>query len=129
MKERRKLPRKYLMVYSRVFNRETGQIIGYLSDLNHLGAMLISDDPQLVGADLPLRFDLPEPHLSGQSRLSLDARVAWCSPDIDPAFFNLGLTFREVNETQSRIIQMLMETYEFRRNTPPLSGPFPLEDV
>lgn len=129
MEERRKLPRKYLMVYSRVFNRETGQIIGYLSDLNHLGAMLISDDPQPVGADLPLRFDLPEPQLSGQNRLSLDAQVAWCSPDIDPAFFNLGLNFREVNENQGRIIQMLMETYEFRRDTPPLSGPFPLEDV
>jgi len=127
MDERRKLPRKYLMVYSRVFHRETGQIVGYLSDLNHLGAMLISDDPQPVGILLPLRFDLPEPHLQGQNRLSLDARVAWCSPDLDPAFFNIGLSFSGLDEKQSKIIQMLIETYEFRRDVPPPFSGSPLD--
>ena len=43
MDDRRKIPRKYLMVYSRVFDRETGKVLGYLSDMNLMGAMIISE--------------------------------------------------------------------------------------
>jgi hypothetical protein len=52
MDERRQIPRKYLMVYSRVFDRETGKVLGYLSDLNLMGAMIISDDTLIEGSIL-----------------------------------------------------------------------------
>ena len=117
MDERHKTPRKYLIIYSRVFHRENGTVIGYLSDLNKLGAMLISDDPQPTGITLPLRFDLPEPHLFGSPRFSLNAKVAWCSPDIDPSFYNIGLEFGELSPTQAKIIEEMMVAYEFRRDS------------
>lgn len=86
MKECRKLDRKYLMVYSRVFDRATGKILGYLSDLRLKGAMIISDDPMSENLKIAQRFDLPDPPLFSTDHLNLEARVAWSRPDIDPAF-------------------------------------------
>ncbi len=118
MKERRNLDRKYLMVYSRVFDRATGRILGYLSDLSPKGAMIISDDPIGENAKLSLRFDLPDPPLFSTDHLNLEARVAWCKPDIDPSFYNIGFEFLEINEQEKMIIEEMIEAYEFRRDLP-----------
>ncbi len=118
MKERRTLDRKYLMVYSRVFDRATGRILGYLSDLSPKGAMIISDDPISENAKLSLRFDLPDPPLFSTDHLNLEARVAWCKPDIDPSFYNIGFEFLEINEQEKMIIEEMIEAYEFRRDLP-----------
>ena len=45
MDERRKQPRKDLMSYSQVFDLYNGKLIGYLGDLNQLGAMVIGEEP------------------------------------------------------------------------------------
>lgn len=118
MKERRTLDRKYLMVYSRVFDRMTGKILGYLSDLSPKGAMIISDDPISENAKLSLRFDLPDPPLFSTDHLNLEARVAWCKPDIDPSFYNIGLEFFEISESEKSIVEEMIEAYEFRRDLP-----------
>lgn len=118
MKERRTLDRKYLMVYSRVFDRSTGKILGYLSDLSPKGAMIISDDPLSENSKISLRFDLPDPPLFSTDHLNLDARVAWCKPDIDPSFYNIGFEFFEISETDKSIIEEMIVAYEFRRDLP-----------
>jgi hypothetical protein len=116
MDERRKLPRKYLMVYSRVFDRRNGRIIGYLSDLNQLGAMTISDDPLPIDTVLDLRFDLPDPIVFPIDHLNISARVAWCQADINPAFYNVGFEFLNVGAKETDIIEQMIVTYEFRRD-------------
>jgi hypothetical protein len=116
--ERRKILRKYLVIYSRVFDRTTGQVLGYLSDLTAVGAMIISDDPMSTLVDVSLRFDLPDPPLFSTDHLNIEARVAWCRPDIDPAFFNIGFEFKEITPEQAHIIEEMIEAYEFRREMP-----------
>lgn len=116
MKERRKLPRKYLMVYSRVFDQKTGRIIGYLSDLNQLGAMTISDDPLPVDSVIELRFDLPDPIIFSSDHLNIKARVAWCQADINPVFYNIGFEFLNISPKEADIIEQMIITYEFRRD-------------
>lgn len=118
MHERRKLDRKYLMVYSRVFDRTSGRILGYLSDLSPKGAMIISDDPLPEEMELPLRFDLPDPRLFSTDHLNIQAKVAWCRPDIDPSFYNIGFSFGTVTEREAQIILEMIEAYEFRRDLP-----------
>jgi len=118
MDDRRKIPRKYLMVYSRVFDRETGKILGYLSDMNQMGAMIISDDPLPEGNVLALRFDLPDPLHFAIDHLNMKARIAWCQPDIDPAFYNIGFQFGTVTAEQLKIIEAMVDLYEFRRDIP-----------
>jgi hypothetical protein len=123
MKERRKLERKYLAIYSRVFDRVSGRVLGYLADLSQKGAMIISDDPMPENASISLRFDLPDPPLFSTDHLNIEARLAWCRPDIDPAFYNIGFEFLTVSEAESHIIEEMVEAYEFHRDSPnyPLS--------
>ncbi len=115
MDERRRLPRKYLIIYSRVFERTLGKLLGYLADLSSNGAMIISDDPMVENEPIQLRFDLPDPHEFHTNILNVDARVARCNPDVSPEYFNIGFEFQDLTPEQSKIIERMMEVYEFRR--------------
>ncbi|MFZ5819852.1 MAG: PilZ domain-containing protein [Chloroflexota bacterium] len=116
MDEKRKLARKYLIVYSRVFERSLGKMLGYLSDLSPMGAMVISEQPQAIDVVLPLRFDLPGTGLFSTNKLDVSARVVRCDLDIDPSFYNIGFEFQDLKPEQLPIVERMMETYEFRRN-------------
>lgn len=118
MDERRKLDRKYLIVYSRVFERNLGKMLGYLGDLSLSGAMIISEHEQTVNSVLPLRFDLPDLQLFKAGQLDISARVAHCDPDINPAFYNIGFEFLDLTPEEKEIIEKMMDAYEFRREFP-----------
>jgi len=118
MDEKRKLDRKYLIVYSRVFERNLGKMLGYLGDLSLSGAMIISEQAQIVNSVLPLRLDLPDLQLFSIGQLDISARVAHCDLDINPAFYNIGFEFLDVKPEQKKIIEKMMDAYEFRREIP-----------
>ncbi len=115
MEERRKLPRKYLIIYSRVFERHMGKLLGYLADLSQDGAMIITEEAMPEKTVLDLRFDLPDPKIFDANTLNVTARVARCNTDISPAFFNVGLEFQGVTEKEKQILEKMMELYEFHR--------------
>lgn len=115
MEERRRLPRKYLIIYSRVFEQSLGKLLGYLSDLSEQGAMIISEEPLEVNTILSLRFDLPDPKIFHAHHLMLSARIAHCEVDISPAFYDIGMEFLNVAPEQKIILQKMMDVYEFRR--------------
>jgi hypothetical protein len=118
MDDRRKLQRKYLMMYSRVFDCESGRVIGYLSDLSVLGAMIIGETAIKKGLSLQIRIDLPESLLTSKDNLQLNARVAWCKPDIDPSFHNVGFEFIDATQEDLKIIDQMVDAYEFKRDAP-----------
>ena len=115
MDERRKIPRKYLIIYSRVFDQALGKLLGYLSDLSEKGAMIIADGPLEIGTTLLLRFDLPDPKIFNTHNLMITGRVAHCVTDISPDFYDIGLEFLEVTPEKRIIIEKMMEVYEFHR--------------
>jgi hypothetical protein len=118
MQERRKLPRKDLMSYSQVFDLYRGKLIGYLGDLNLIGAMVIGDSPLPLNNKLTISIQLPElPNITA-TRLALPIRVAWCHPDLSPEYFNIGMEFELVTDVQKKIIEAVIENYEFRRQMP-----------
>ena len=119
MTERRKLDRRYLAIYSRVFDRGSGRVLGYLADLSQKGAMIISDNPLSENELFSLRLDLPDPPFFSADHLDIQARVAWCRPDVDPAFKNIGFEFDSISEEQARIIEEMVVAYEFNRDNPP----------
>ena len=80
--------------------------------------MIISDDPIAESEIFDLRFDLPDPQLFSAEHLDMQASVAWCRPDIDPAFFNIGFEFLSVNARESQIIDQMIDLYEFTRKFP-----------
>ena len=126
MQDRRRLPRKDLMSYSQVFDLSKGKLIGYLGDLNLIGAMVIGDETIAVEEKLSLSIQLPELPGFNAVRLTLPSRVVWCHPDLSPEYFNIGLEFEIVTDEQKRIIEAVIENYEFRRQ-PPNYPPHPTE--
>lgn len=118
MQERRKFPRKDLMSYSQVFDVNRGKLIGYLGDLSFTGAMIIGDDPQKVDEKMTISIQLPELPDITDKHLSLRVRVAWCHQDLSPEYFNVGMEFSVVTDNQKKIIEAIIDNYEFRRQMP-----------
>ena len=118
MQERRKQPRTDLMSYSQVFDLYHGQLIGYLGDLNIMGAMVIGDEALEKNMELTISIQLPELPKIKSSRIVLPVRVAYCQQDLSPEYFNIGLEFTLVTDNQKKIIEAIIENYEFRRQSP-----------
>jgi hypothetical protein len=118
MQDRRKLPRKDLMSYSQVFDLVDGKLIGYLGDLNLIGAMVIGDQPLKVSEKLTISIQLPELPKIRATRLALPARVVWCHEDLSPEYFNIGVEFDLVTDEQKNVIEAVINNYEFRRQSP-----------
>jgi hypothetical protein len=128
MQDRRKLPRKDLMSYSQVFDLSQGKLIGYLGDLNPLGAMVIGDEALKVGDKLTISIQLPELPRINATRLAVPIRVVWSHQDLSPEYFNIGLEFEIVTDEQKRIIEAVLENYEFRRQPPSYPPPLTYPD-
>lgn len=118
MQDRRKQPRTDLMSYSQVFDLYSGKLIGYLGDLNQLGAMVIGDESLTINERLTISIQLPELPNVKASRMVLPVRVAYCQKDLSPEYFNIGLEFEIVTDNQKAIIQSIVENYEFKRQPP-----------
>ena len=118
MQERRKQPRKDLMSYSQVFDLRNGYLLGYLGDLNLLGAMVISDEEMKADREITIQIQLPELENVSASSITMPARIAWCHQDLSPDYFNVGLEFIDLTGDQKKIIEAVIEKYEFRRQNP-----------
>jgi len=113
MEERRRLDRRHIMFYSRVFDRKTGQLLGYLGNITGEGVMLISELPIDVQNIYLLRLDLPDDMYS-KPILNLKAKSVWCKPDIDPNFYTTGFQLLEANDEDLEIIEQIIDDYGFR---------------
>ena len=112
MRDRRTLNRKYLTYFSRVVDRKSGRLVGYMADLTTGGALLIADRALEIGTELHLRMDLPE-GFANKDHLIYNAKVMWHRPDDDPDFFKTGLKFLEIEWEDLAIIERVLNEYGF----------------
>ena len=115
MEDRRRIPRKYLMAFSSVYEQSTGKMLGYLSDLNLSGLMLIGKEKIAPDTEIELHLDLPEMPNISDTFLRVKARVVRSQPDLDPRLVNIGFSFIDLPEEKKPIIREMIDVYEFRR--------------
>ena len=118
MQERRKEPRKNLMAYTQVFDLYDGYLIGHLGDLTLIGAMVISEKTMEENTELTLAIELPDLPNIKVARLALAARAVWCQQDLSPEYFNIGFEFNNATPEQKKVIQAIIDNYEFRHDLP-----------
>ena len=113
MDERRRLNRRHILFYSRVFDRKTGVFLGYLGNMNEGGLMIISETPIKVDQVFLLRIDLPE-DIYSKSVLNFEAKSVWSRLDVDPNFYNTGFKLLEISDDSKDIIAQIIDDYGFR---------------
>jgi len=110
--EKRELKRWQLIFYLRVFDQETGSLLGHIVDITTEGLMLISETPIPTERDYRLWIEIPQEGGERQ-RIPLEARSLWHDRDINPACFDTG--FRLINITPEALhkIRLLIDDLKF----------------
>jgi hypothetical protein len=111
MEERRKVQRRHIMCYSRIYDRRTGEVVGYLLDITPAGMMVMGDEPLEPGQRSMFRLDLPE-YVFGKQYLNLTGECVWSRPDIDPNFYTSGFRLDPLPEEDVQIIEGLTKEFE-----------------
>lgn len=113
MEERRRLKRKYLAFFTRVFDEKNGELLGHLADITADGMMIISTHALPTEQTFKMSMDLPE-YVFGKDHLTFKGNSIWCSPDIDPTFWNIGFKFVDVKAETVAIIDQIIQEYGIR---------------
>jgi len=93
-------------------------LLGYVGDLTLQGVMVIGEKPLEAGKHLTLGIEFPEslPEMPA-TRVAISARAAWCRQDESPQYFNIGFEFSDISPENAKIIESILERYQFRSVT------------
>jgi hypothetical protein len=108
----RKIPRRHLIYYLRVFEQESDRLVGNLVDITPEGIMLVSDAELDPGREYELRMDLPT-DVYNNGRLLFKAVCIWSKNDINPEFYDSGFRLLDVNPEAELCIKHLIRLYSF----------------
>lgn len=108
----RKIPRRHLIFYLRVFDRETGVQVGNLVDITAEGVMLVSEHPFELGNLYRFRMELPA-EVFAEGRLDFDAECLWSGNDVNPEFYDSGFRLPDLGEDALLCIRYLIDMYGF----------------
>jgi hypothetical protein len=113
MQERRKYPRKDLLLFANVYDSKSEKIIGTLLNITLEGAMVLTESKIDQNNEMELHIKLPENFVK-KHELIFTANTRWCAPDINPEYFDVGYQFANVSEEDRNIIQAIIEKYGFK---------------
>ena len=104
---KRNLRRHYLIYYLRAFNRDNGDIIGYLVDITTRGIMLMRDSPLEIGKEYSMR--LRWRNSDGQLQIAdFTGLCRWCKRDVNPDFYGVGFSITPANVEHIKNISRLI---------------------
>jgi hypothetical protein len=115
MEERRKVKRRHLLYYGRVYDENIRRLLGYLVDITENGFMLLSEDRYPVGITRRLKLEVTEDVGQGPY-IEFNAKSIWCEHDVDPSRFDTGFEIEDIKPSDKELIQTIIEKYGFRDN-------------
>ncbi len=110
--DQRRLKRRHLFYYLKVFDAASGRLIGHLVDLTREGVMILTADPVEVGAPFRLRLELPQ-EVDGQNDLLIEARSAWCRRDTNPDYWGVGFRLERVTRGSRSLVESMIYKFGF----------------
>ena len=109
-REQRKVPRRHLVFYLRVFDGMSTRVLGHLADISSNGIMLVCEAPVQENEEFRLRMRLPR-EIAGRSEIVLDAACRWCRPDSNPEFYIAGFQVVGMENEFKELIARLVEDF------------------
>ncbi|MCJ7624575.1 MAG: PilZ domain-containing protein [Anaerolineaceae bacterium] len=111
--DKRKLKRRHLIYYLRIFDNSSGELLGHLVDVTSEGLMMISENSIENGKDFELRMVLPLEILS-REELLFHATSIWCKKDVNPDFFATGFQISDIPMEDIAVIERLIRKHGFQ---------------
>lgn len=110
--DRRAMRRRHLIFYLRVWDVNSGEMLGHIVDLNTEGLMLISEKPIEVGKifELEMRWQNSE---GEAEQIRFDAQSRWSNNDVNDDFYDTGFQLIAPSETVLAPIQTVISQYGF----------------
>ena len=105
-------PRRSLTCYLKVYDAETGVMLGHLADVNSSGMRMVGAQSLVQGRDYALRIEVPQEMFRGGD-IRCSAMVRWCGLDINPDLRAAGLQFTDVSPGDSARIARLIDRLAF----------------
>ncbi|MBK9927296.1 MAG: PilZ domain-containing protein [Anaerolineales bacterium] len=121
MGEKRKEERKRLMAFTPAYAVNPRVLLGYVEDLNVLGAMMIGEKPMEPDTSLTLEINFPDdlPEIPNP-RMRLPVRVAWCRDENNHRYYDIGFEFTDLKPDEKQVIEVILRRFEFRHEYPSL---------
>ena len=107
-KNRRKHERNDLVFFLSVFDRKTGDHVGYLGDITSEGAMVLTEEDLILDTELHLNIETAPDEYDGDF-IAVDARCVRCVQDENFIFHNCGIQFTLINPDDIKKINNIIE--------------------
>ena len=109
--DKRKLPRRNFAYYMRVLNKESGELVGQITDISTGGFKLESTKPLTVNMELELCIDQVN-QISMKSYIAFRARIRWCDRDhYDPSIYNVGFQLVDMTPADYDVFVKMFNAY------------------
>jgi len=99
-----------LVSYLRVFDADTGLLLGHVADISFAGIKLVSLEPLELNKTYALKLILPKEVL-GRSDLLFYAESCWTKPDSNPDFIVTGFRFPSLSGDQRDQIEAIHDAF------------------
>ena len=112
MVEKRREERRHLSYYLRIYDRDSGDVLGHIVDITSIGARILSNGPLDTGTNTVyrLRIDLGSV-MNFEQQVVFDARCVWQEKEFTSGAYNSGLEIVKISEKGREIIKMLVEQF------------------
>lgn len=118
MNEQRKEKRSTAIIFTPVYDKDTGALLGYLGNLTLQGALLVSEKPIEPDRQLTLAIEFREESVEPVGRITIPARVLWCKLEEHQTYYAAGFEFTKVTEENKHAIETALQRYQFTRKLP-----------
>jgi c-di-GMP-binding flagellar brake protein YcgR len=119
MNKPRKEERKKVITFTPVYDLQENFLLGYLGNLTLTGALLVSEKPIETDRYITLAIEFRETsEIPADARITIPARVVWCELEEHQTYYGTGLEFLEVSGKNKKVIEAMLEKYQFSRKMP-----------
>lgn len=110
---KRSAPRRHLIYYLRIYDANTGALLGNLVDISTRGIMVVSEKAIDINRRFVLKMVLPDT-LEGRKEVEFEAETRWCQNDTNPEFYDTGFELIDPSELFLDAVDRLVEDCLFR---------------
>ncbi|MEN8257525.1 MAG: PilZ domain-containing protein [Thermodesulfobacteriota bacterium] len=110
--ESRIMKRRQLVYYLKLYDNESGELVGNVVDITTRGCKIISGEPLPEEKNMALRLDLPE-GLYSLKTIIMKGKTLWSRPDVNPDFYVTGFEVPRLGAEERKTVRQLIEQTAF----------------